>query len=979
MKNKLLYIFFIVIFSNLISLNTYGAEVFNFDVTEAEIIDEGNTFIGKKGGTATSEDGTIIKANNFEYDKIANILIATGDVEIDDKNQNIIIYSQKVTYLKNKEFVLTVGKSKAISEDVIIDADNFRYNKIKNILNANGNVKIDNKNENYLIYSNDATYLKNEELFLTEGQSKAINEGFIIDADNFRYNKIKNILNANGNVRLNDSINDHLIFTNEATYYKNLEKIITIGDTDASIQSRYTVNSKNVTYLHNKKILSSNHKTRVYDPDNSQVYFAERFNYSINDEIFKGEKILIITNHNLPKSDKTFLDSAIINLKDQSFVAKDTKIKIHKGVFGIAENDPRIEGVSSSGDNTYTLINKGIFTSCKKNDNCPPWSIKATTIKHDKIKRELVYDNPVIRLYDIPVFYLPKFYHPDPSVKRKSGFLQPEINNSNVLGSSFTMPYFKVISENKDLTLTPIWFDTDTLMTSMEYRQENKHSSLLADFAAVNNYESYTTKKRNTLSHFFLDYNLDLNSEKYSTSNLNMFFKKVSKETYLSVFEQYITKDEILRPGDFNKLENSIVLNLQNKNHTFESGMRAYDSLAIEKKSDRYQYVLPYYSFGKNISQNYFNGNINFGSTGSNVLSNTNELNTNIINNFTYNSLDLISNLGFKNNFGINLKNLNSAGKKSSKYKSKIQSEIISLYNLDVSLPLVKESKKSTNLLTPKLSFRFNPSDMKNYSGDSRMISANNAFAINRLGFSDSYESGRSLTLGLDYNVEWLKPDLEKEESLDLNSKNEDKNNLDEINNYFNLKLATVLRDKEEIFIPNSSTINRKNSNLFGSISNKFSENIYIGYNFSLDNDFNTLEYNGISTTLSNNNIVTTFDFIEENGERGDTNLFKAEMEYHFNDENYLTFKTQRNRKLNLTEFYDLVYEYKNDCLTAGIKYKKTYYENGDLRPAQNLLFTITLFPITTYEHDADDLLTDENSFLNNLELDSRAIIKKND
>ena len=45
MKNKLLYIFFIVIFSNLISLNTYGAEVFNFDVTEAEIIDEGNTMI----------------------------------------------------------------------------------------------------------------------------------------------------------------------------------------------------------------------------------------------------------------------------------------------------------------------------------------------------------------------------------------------------------------------------------------------------------------------------------------------------------------------------------------------------------------------------------------------------------------------------------------------------------------------------------------------------------------------------------------------------------------------------------------------------------------------------------------------------------------------------------------------------------------------------------------------------------------------
>ena len=63
-----------------------------------------------------------------------------------------------------------------------------------------------------------------------------------------------------------------------------------------------------------------------------------------------------------------------------------------------------------------------------------------------------------------------------------------------------------------------------------------------------------------------------------------------------------------------------------------------------------------------------------------------------------------------------------------------------------------------------------------------------------------------------------------------------------------------------------------------------------------------------------------------------------------------LTFKTRRNRKINLTEYYDLVYEYKNDCLTAGIKYNKTYYQDRDLKPKEDLFFTITLFPLTTYE-----------------------------
>ena len=60
----------------------------------------------------------------------------------------------------------------------------------------------------------------------------------------------------------------------------------------------------------------------------------------------------------------------------------------------------------------------------------------------------------------------------------------------------------------------------------------------------------------------------------------------------------------------------------------------------------------------------------------------------------------------------------------------------------------------------------------------------------------------------------------------------------------------------------------------------------------------------------------------------GNTNYIENIASFNFDDTNYLTFNTRRNRKLNLTEYYDLVYEYKNDCLTAGIKYKKTYYED---------------------------------------------------
>ena len=63
-------------------------------------------------------------------------------------------------------------------------------------------------------------------------------------------------------------------------------------------------------------------------------------------------------------------------------------------------------------------------------------------------------------------------------------------------------------------------------------------------------------------------------------------------------------------------------------------------------------------------------------------------------------------------------------------------------------------------------------------------------------------------------------------------------------------------------------------------------------------------------------------NFVEENGEMGNTNYIENIASINFDNSNYLTFNT-KNRKLNLTEYYDLVYEYKNDCLTAGVKYKK--------------------------------------------------------
>ena len=113
-----------------------------------------------------------------------------------------------------------------------------------------------------------------------------------------------------------------------------------------------------------------------------------------------------------------------------------------------------------------------------------------------------------------------------------------------------------------------------------------------------------------------------------------------------------------------------------------------------------------------------------------------------------------------------------------------------------------------------------------------------------------------------------------------------------------------------------------------------------------------TINSNAIETEVSINNFVTTFNFIEQRNEIGSTHLLSNTTEYKINDSKSLKFSTRRNKKINLTEYYDLSYEYKNDCLTAALRFNKTFYQDNDLVPTEDLFFSITLVPLTTYERE---------------------------
>jgi len=872
MKNKSVIILFLSILILDIFYPAYSDE-FNFNVTELEIAENGNIIKGINGGVVNSKNDEItITADNFKYNKLTTLLEAEGNVRLIDKVADVIIESNQIFYLKNKEEIYTKGKSVALKgSDIQINADQyFKYNKLTSIMEAKGNVKLDDKNENIIIY------------------------------------------------------------TNEIFYFINEEKFFTLGKTNVDFEDKYNMKGSDLTLLRNEMILSSKKNAIITDSE-SNIYKLEQFQYSINQEILKGKNIVAITNDKKNKSDEFFFKTGFFDFKKNKFLGKDIVAKFHKDLFGDDENDPRINAVSGYGNKFNSYFKKGVFTSCKKTDKCPPWKIRSNEIHHDKIKKQITYKNAWLEIYDFPIVYLPKFFHPDPSVERQSGLLRPELGSSKSLGSSIYIPYFLVISEDKDITIKPRLFDDNKFLLQNEYRQMTENSKTIADFSFLTGHASSKLHKEHTRSHLFTNTLVDLSLDNFQKSMLQINYQKASNDNYLKVFDL----QSPLLLGDNSVLDSKIELDLEHENYDLTTSFEMYETLS-GSNSDRYQYVLPNYNFLKDFSLNNIDGSFNFYSHGNNTLSATNVVASTIANGLKYSTLLKFFDNGIKTNFEIDLKNINTVGKNSPTYKNSPQSELMSKYTYNASLPLIKKNSTTFNTLEPKLSLKFSPHEMKNNSNRGRRIDISNIFTSNRLGLSDSFESGESITLGLNFKKEKINAD----------------NKIDKIEEYIDFRLASVFRLEEEKNIPTNSTLNKKKSNIFGQFNFKPIKNISLGYNFSLTKDLDTLEHNSLIAKMEFENFVTQFDYLEERGVVGNTNVIENTTQYNFDDHNSISFNTRKNRRLNLTEYYNLVYEYKNDCLVAGIKYKKKYYSDGDIIPLEELFFSITIIPLGTFSPD---------------------------
>ena len=737
------------------------------------------------------------------------------------------------------------------------------------------------------------------------------NTGVIIYGDNLFLDKIKKTYTISENVIIEDKESLLKINAEKIIYNEKNNFIQSYGQTIIYKENEYEIKTSNIIFDKNLKKIISNDESLIKDLNGNKLQVSKLNVFFLENLLIADNAVFTDVELNIYEIEKLYYD-----LQEKKLAGKDLVIN-KDNTISINEYLPRVKSRSFIFDKKRLELDKSVYTNCKKRDGCPPWMIKAEKIIHDREKQNIEYTNAVLNIFDIPVLYFPKFFHPDPTVKRRSGFLTPSFSAGS--DSYFKIPYFFEISDNSDFTLSPRFYENEKTILQGEYRLITKKTEHVID-ASINNENYIFSEDNQSNSHFFSNSTINTEFDNFEDAKINLTIQLTSNDKYLK--SQNISSPII---NSQTTLNSKLDFQGSNENLDFSVSTEIYENLNKSKESDKYEFILPNFNIARSFDTE-LDGFLTMTNSGYNKIYNTNVNEKVLVNDLNYKSLDIINKTGIINNFEILLKNFNADSENSNFLKNKTENDLQGLIQFNSKIPLKKEGYKYTSSLTPIFVGKFNPFKNKNIKNLDRMIDYNNIYSINRIGSTETLEGESSITLGNEYKI------FKKDNDIEI----------------FGINLATSFRNSENPDLPTNSSLGQKMSNVVGQLKLKPNSIIDISYDFLTDNNLDQMNYHKINSTFKVNNFVSSFEFIEENNDIGSDSFIANETSYKISDTKFLKFRTRKNKKTDLTEYYNLIYEYKMDCLKAGIEYKKDYYTDGDIKPKETLFFSITLMPFGT-------------------------------
>jgi len=479
----------------------------------------------------------------------------------------------------------------------------------------------------------------------------------------------------------------------------------------------------------------------IYD---NTILSADKIKYDSNlDKISIIGKFVIRDGGNVITSN----NDTIINAK--------LKNGLIKGARAIINDRLQISAQSLNQVNiNYNIFNTVVASSCKicEKNPTPFWQIRAKKIIYDKEKKKIFFKNARLDFLGLPVLYIPALNIPEPGISRASGVLVPQFSTSDKVGFSSKIPYYIVLDDNKDFTLTPYIMSKNSIILETEYRQyaRNGYFELKNAFSIKDNFNhgrlngfiegkgSFALRKK-----YRADFNLDLANTIDFANN-----EKPFKNNY-----------DYAEPED-DRLRNSFYINKTTSDSFIQFGTsftqsfryKDFNGDGFKEEDPNVPLILPEYYFKKNYYDSTHAGQYSL------TVQSVNLANL---------SIGQYSRIGgtvdWKNNWktdnGFNFAALTQFNANTYFVDNDFYKNTMPLGMIEARYPLKKINKKASHMIEPITQIIWSPNQLAGYININQNTSDSttaefeetNLFSTNRFPGFDDVEAGLRANIGGKY------------------------------------------------------------------------------------------------------------------------------------------------------------------------------------------------------------------------------------
>ena len=687
------------------------------------------------------------------------------------------------------------------------------------------------------------------------------------------------------------------------------------------------------------------------------LIYANSINYDSQSNIIGKGNVKIISGNEIIMSDLIIINEETDKITlPVNFSYKDNKNNYYFGSSGeftknfengtindvkILLNDgSRIVGKKALKTGKTDLINKGVYSPCSskiqiKNFICPVWQVESEKLLHDREKLFLFQKHAKMRILNVPVFYLPYIVSPSPlRKKRKSGFLNPSVNFNFLdtkTSQSITIPYYFVISEDKEMLLTPTinyggGVDASQRIIS-EYDQLISGGAIGIKISTDTNLENDNNESWLRDASIITNFDKNLN-EKFKI-NLNSAFQ--TSPTYLRRADQ---NNILNRKNSLNTSVNLDGYYLKKIDDHLNVNISGYQVIKNNEDNKTTPVIFPYirYSAGTQIiGKTKYNQKFSFYNIFRDLSTNDHaQQQQKIYHNLStdYEFYRLKSKINFKTELISQFYNIENKKISGNDYNG-TYARMFPMSGLSLEAPLINRKRNMT--ITPKLSLILNGSQpssdkVSNEESTNNSYSLLNSKELNRYTGTDKLDNSKRINYGIDISKDLLKLSLSQSYEFDANS---------------NYNKDMGLKDYM--------------SDLLGSIN-------YDGLNNDLQYDFRFNVDQGLiksqSFTYKNANIIGTSE-IKYSQERVENNSILESgtetLDIGFSSNKFFNYS-----KINLSSTFDLIkddptkykfgYSYFDECFGVNLDFNRSFYSDRDLKPADTLTLMFSFKYLGSYK-----------------------------